>query len=233
MKDILKYSVFYEILFPEKVKDNLISTEETETSFTFRKDIIYKIQDDYMINSPHTKIVVFDLETTGLDINEDKIIEIGAQKLCGFDVIDEYATLINPFKDLSSFVTDLTGIKADMLKDKPHISEVLKFFLKFIDGSILVAHNADFDMSFINTAFQAIGYNLQWPCLCTLKLSKVFLPELESKNLDEIAKHFNLKFEARHRALGDVKVTAEIWKILLQSKASHLKTWRDFKPFMV
>ena len=94
--------------------------------------------------------VVFDIETTGFSNTNDKITEIGAVKIENFKVVDKFSELINPQKDISYKIQELTGITNDMVKDKPTIDEVLPKFIEFIGDSVLVAHNAEFDMSFIS-----------------------------------------------------------------------------------
>ena len=106
-------------------------------------------------------------------------------------------------------------------------------FFRFIDGAILVAHNADFDWAFLRNGAARLGYQLSWPCFCTLKLARALLPQLESKNLDSLAKHFSLDFEARHRAIGDCKVTHGVLMGLLTGATPPLITWQDLQPYAV
>ena len=120
-----------------------------------------------------------------------------------------------------------------MLADKPDISEVLPKFLNFIKGSILVAHNASFDMGFLKAESSRLDVDLEWSACCTLKLARVFLADLESKSLDAIAKHYGFIFESRHRSIGDVKVTVSFLQRLLTDEREKLVSWADMQSFEV
>ena len=102
-----------------------------------------------MIKTLSQSFVVFDIETTGFSSTNDKITEIGAVKIENYKVVDRFSEFINPERDISYKIQNLTGITNDMVKDKPTIEEVFPKFLEFIGDSVLVAHNADFDMGFI------------------------------------------------------------------------------------
>ena len=178
-------------------------------------------------------LVVFDLETTGLDQNQDRIIEIGAQKIIGGNVVGEYETLIDPQRDFPIEAQKVTGLTPEMLIGKPTIEKVLPDFFNFIDGSILVAHNANFDMGFIKKSASRSGVDLDWPAFCTLKMARELLPELERKTLDKLAEHYGLSFEARHRSIGDVKVTVSVLEKFLKNEGEYIECWQDLEPFCV
>ena len=178
-------------------------------------------------------LVVFDFETTGLNASYDRIIEIGAQKIVDFKVVDEFSTLVAVNETLSTVVMKLTGITNEMLQQQPTIESVLPEFLKFIEGSILVAHNAVFDIAFLKAESQRLGIELEWSAFWSLKLARTLLPELESKSLDSLANYYELDFEARHRSIGDVKVTVDCLKEMIDEKGQNLLTWKDLKPFQV
>ena len=127
----------------------------------------------------------------------------------------------------------ITGITSEMLKGQPKIEPVLRQFLAFIEGSVLVAHNAAFDMGFLRTACAQIGVDLEWPSFCTLKMARDILADLERKNLDTLAEHYDLQFEARHRSVGDVKVTVGVLREMLAEEGNHLKLWSDISPYSV
>ena len=97
----------------------------------------------------------------------------------------------------------------------------------FQQGQHVKAHD------FFKNACQRQGYQIEWPCFCTLKLSRQLLPDLESKNLDTLAKHFELSFIARHRSIGDCEVTGTVLHRLLDEEGAHLKQWKDMQPFQV
>ena len=168
-----------------------------------------------------------------MDANRDKILEIGAQKIVNFSVVDEMSTLISAKIPPSALATveRISGITPDMLTGQPCVEEVLTRFLEFIKGSILVAHNASFDMGFIRAECLRQGVELDWPVFCTLKMAREILARLQRKNLDTLAEHYGFSFEARHRAIGDVKVTVAVLRELLMREASHLQKWADMSPF--
>jgi DNA polymerase III epsilon subunit-like protein len=120
-----------------------------------------------------------------------------------------------------------------MLVGQPDISDVLPKFLKFISGSIIVAHNAEFDMGMFKSAATRLGYELNWPAFCTVKLARKVLPGLPRYNLDTLAEHFKLTFEARHRAVGDVKVLNGILQEILENEEIGVTTWGDVSDCVV
>ena len=132
--------------------------------------------------------VVFDIETTGFSSTNDKITEIGAVKIENYKVVDRFSELINPEADISYKIQELTGITNDMVKDKPTIEEVLPRFLEFVGDSVLVAHNADFDMGFIAQKSRQLGLEFNNKSVDTLMLGRILLPHLKRHRLDDIAK---------------------------------------------
>ncbi|MDD9951660.1 MAG: 3'-5' exonuclease, partial [Zetaproteobacteria bacterium] len=127
----------------------------------------------------------------------------------------------------------ITVISPDMVACQPKLVEILPQFFSFIQGSVLVAHNASFDMGFVREQSSFLGYDFDWPAICTLRLAREYLSALPRKNLDTIAEHYGLSFEARHRSIGDVKVTVAVLENLLRAEAADLVTWKNFKPFRV
>ena len=172
--------------------------------------------------------VVFDIESTGLSVTHDDIIEIAAVKVKNGTIIETYQQFIDPKRLLSDFTTKLTGITDEMVQGQPEIKEALTLFLAFSDGAMMVAHNATFDIDFIES--KAIKYDLNVTYLGfidTLMLSRFhYENELKSFNLKAVAKHFKIKQEAHHRAEDDARVTAEIWLAMMQqlSKKGYLQT---------
>ena len=229
MSKQLRYTMFQEVFFPGDGENN--SSSDQTGKLTLSQLLRYRPQPDLEIRK--TSIVVFDFETTGLHADQDYIIEIGALKIQDGKAIDEFQFLIKPPLALTEENTKLTGITTEMLQDAPTLSEVMPKFLTFIKGSILMAHNADFDMSFLRYEGAREDYEIDLPCFCSLKLSRQLLPDLQHKNLDSLAGHYGLTFEARHRAIGDCKVTYAVLERLLANEGSHLVTWRDFAPFSV
>lgn len=159
----------------------------------------------------NTEYVVFDIETTGFSPINNKVTEIGAVKIKDGKIIDEYNQLINPQTSIPEKIVKLTGITDEMVKDKPTIDEILPDFLKFIKGSVLVAHNASFDVGFIRHNLSNNGLNLENPVLDTLELVRVLFPNLKSHKLNIVAKHLNVSLENHHRAVDDATATANIF----------------------
>ncbi len=160
--------------------------------------------------------VAFDLETTGLYARRDKIIEIGAVRMRGGKEIDRFQTFVDPEMPLEKRTTELTGITDDMLKGAPKIQQALPQFLEFVGGSVLVAHNADFDTTFIRHACKAqnITYNLT--SVDTLTISQNLIPDLHRFSLDQVAKHFSLADFNHHRAGDDALVCGTIMGKLME-----------------
>ncbi len=158
------------------------------------------------------EFVVFDIETTGLSKENDRITEIGAVKVQEGKILDSFSSFVNPKRSLSAEITKLTGITDEMLKDAPLIDEVLPKFLQFCGRSVLVAHNAGFDVGFIRKAAEALGMpSVDNTVLDTLELSRTLLPELNKHKLNLVAEHLNISLVGHHRAVNDAQATAEIF----------------------
>ena len=177
----------------------------------------YLVEDDALIiedanNKPLTQsFVVFDIETTGFSNTNDKITEIGAVKIENFKVVDKFSELINPQKDISYKIQELTGITNDMVADKPTIEEVLPKFIEFIGDSVLVAHNAEFDMGFIAEKCRQQNIKFNNKSVDTLTLARVLLPELKRHRLNIVAKALGVQLLNHHRAVDDAQATALIY----------------------
>lgn len=154
--------------------------------------------------------VVFDLETTGLSSRNDEIIEIGAVKVSGGKIIDRFHTLVQPNRSISLEITRLTGISNDMVKDQPKLDAVFDSFMSFIGDLPLVAHNAAFDMSFLQEACQRRGIILSNVSVDTIKLSKILLPDIKKYKLNSVAASLNISMKNHHRADDDAETTAQI-----------------------
>jgi DNA polymerase-3 subunit epsilon len=163
--------------------------------------------------NPEQTYVVIDIETTGNNIPDGKIIEIAALKIRDGEHIGTFNSLINPGEKLSWFITRLTGITDTMLEKAPYFKDVAIDFVNFIQGAPIVAHNASFDYRFIKHALEnAIGnYKMENEKLCTISLARKKFPELSKYNLDFLTETFNLNNPKRHRAYGDASVTAEFF----------------------
>ncbi len=162
------------------------------------------------------EFVVVDLETTGGRPGPGGIIEIGAWRMVGRRLVESFQTLVRPQGVIPRFVMGLTSITNEMVREAPPIEEVLPAFRDFLRDRVMVAHNAAFDFSFLDFEFRRIfGLSLRNPVLCTLRMSRRFIPSLKRRRLDLLAEHFGLSTEGRHRGLGDARMAAEILSIFL------------------
>ena len=226
---LLRHSVFYDALFPSGSSATAVTADENQ--FALRRMVHWNVAPNSVLLE--TPLVIFDTETTGLDTDLDRIIEFGAMKTLGGKVIDEFWSLVHTDIELTQNIVNLTGITQDMLEGQPTIDQVLPNFLQFIKGSIIVAHNAEFDMGMLKSAAGRLGYELNCPAFCTVKLARKTLPGLPKYNLDTLAEHFKLTFEARHRAVGDVKVLNGILHEILNSEELDVTTWGDVSDCVV
>lgn len=155
--------------------------------------------------------VVFDLETTGLSALKDKIIEIGAVKVQNGKITEKFSTFVNPRVPISFEIEKLTGINDNMVLEAQEITEILPEFLEFCRGSVMVAHNAAFDISFIRQACKEQGLEQEFTVLDTVALARILLPALSKYKLDVVAKALGVSLEHHHRAVDDAGATAEIF----------------------
>lgn len=156
------------------------------------------------------RFVVFDLETTGLSAERDEIIEIGAVKVENGKITDRFSEFVNPHMPIPEKIQKLTGISDGMVADAEGIDVLLPKFLEFSGDCVFVAHNADFDMSFIKAKCKRLGIERSFVSLDTLELSRAMFPELSKHKLDTVAKHLGVSLENHHRACDDAGATAEI-----------------------
>lgn len=157
--------------------------------------------------------VVVDIETTGLDYSQHELIEIGALKLQGKEITGVFNSLIRPKNLITPEITHLTGIDNEMVKDFPSVESILPKFIEFAGPAVLIAHNVDFDIPFLKYYIQnLLKKEFNNETICTLKLSRYLLPNLANHKLHTIAAHFNLPVANRHRAIGDVELTYQIWQ---------------------
>jgi DNA polymerase-3 subunit alpha (Gram-positive type) len=171
--------------------------------------------------------IIVDIETTGLEPTQHEITEIGALKIKGSDIKDVFNQLIKPKKTIPPNITKLTGIDNDMVKDSPPAEVVLPKFFEFIGNQALIAHNSDFDIPFIKYHMrQSAGKELNNPVGCTLKLSRFLLPGLANHKLHTVASHLGLTVANRHRAMGDVELTFQVWvKFIELLKGKGINNW--------
>jgi DNA polymerase-3 subunit epsilon len=158
---------------------------------------------------------ILDIESTGGKYNEEGIMEIAIHRFDGHQVVDKFICLINPEREIQPFVSKLTGINNKMLRSAPKFHEVAKRIVEITEGTILVAHNAQFDYRILRTEFRRLGYDYQRKTLCTVDLSQKLIPDAESHSLGKLARSLGIPMSDRHRANGDAIATVKLFKLLL------------------
>ena len=176
-----------------------------------------------------TEYCVLDLETTGISYKTEKITEVGIIKYKNGEVIDEFECFVNPEKPIPPKVVEITHITDDMVKDADTIDKVIPKIIDFIGDSVLVAHNADFDIGYLKYNFEKYGYKLENTYIDTLRLAKAIFPDLKKYKLGLIADALKIKVDVAHRALDDVKTLVAVFKVMIErTKEEHGKTIDDF-----
>lgn len=156
--------------------------------------------------------IIFDLETTGLEPALHEITEIGALKIKGDQVVDMFSSLVKPRGVITPEITRLTGIDAAMVADAPPVEQALPTFIQFIGPHLLIAHNAEFDSTFVKEMLRRTNQPaISNPVLCTVKLARWLVPGLANYKLHTVAANFGLKSANRHRAMGDVELLFQVW----------------------
>ena len=196
----------YKLVFPEQAK-----TVKVKSVFEMEEILPEELTKD--------TFVVFDLETTGIDLMSNGITEIGAVKIVGGKIVEQFQTLVKPDYRITEENVAITGITEEMVKDAPKISMVLPDFMKFIEGAVLVAHNAEFDLKFVKRFASAEEYEVKNKVIDTVELARTCLPQLRNHKLNTIADYFGIVFH-HHRALSDAYATAEAFIELLKIKNS-------------
>ncbi|MBA3768219.1 MAG: 3'-5' exoribonuclease [Acidobacteria bacterium] len=182
-----------------------------------------------------TDYVVVDVETTGAKTPPARITEIGAYRVSRGRIVAEFQTLVNPQMPIPSFIVMLTGITDAMVESAPLFAEVAHDLLTFIDKAVLVAHNAPFDVRFLNHEISRVfpGKRMFNAQLCTVSLSRRVVPDLANHRLHTVAEHFSVPIKNRHRAAGDAEATAEVFLRLLdllqQNGVRDLAAARKFR----
>lgn len=158
-----------------------------------------------------SRFVVFDIETTGFSAVNDRIIEIGAVKVEGGRIVDRYSTFVNPERPIPFEIEKLTGIHDGMVEDAEVIEDVLPKFMEFCQDCIMVAHNAEFDMSFIRENCRRQGIEREFTVVDTLAMARSMLPDLKNYKLDTVVEAVGGSLENHHRAVEDAESTADIF----------------------
>ena len=175
-----------------------------------------------------TTYCVLDLETTGLSAKTEKITEIGIMKIENGEVVDKFSEFVNPEKHIPERVQEITGITDDMVIDSPKIEELFPKILEFIKGSVLVAHNATFDIGFLKNVAKELGYEFDYTYVDTLPLARKLYPNLKKHKLGKIAEHLGIEVLVAHRALDDVDTTVKVLSQMMKElKKRGAKTVGD------
>lgn len=159
---------------------------------------------------PNQVYVVVDIETTGGGRSNHRITEIGALKVQNGKVIDEFQTLLNPERHIPAGITRLTGISNDMVKNAPLFEAIADDFKAFVDGSIFVAHNVNFDYGFIREEYARLGRSFRYPKMCTVSSMRKFYPGLKSYSLANLCREFSIDLNGHHRAMVDARAATEL-----------------------
>lgn len=163
---------------------------------------------------------ILDIETTGGKYNEEGITEIAIYRFDGHEVVDQFASLVNPERRIQPFVVGLTGINNEMLRSAPKFYEVAKRIVEITSDCVLVAHNAQFDNRILTTEFERLGYPFKKDTLCTVELSKKLIPDQPSYSLGKLVRSLGIPISDRHRAQGDALATLKLFRLLLSKDTS-------------
>lgn len=172
---------------------------------------------------------VFDLETTGFDADLDGITEVAVCKVKNGEIIDEFTTFVNPEKPIPYNVQELTHITDDMVKDAPKMSDMIPEFLEFVKGSVLVAHNAHFDISFIANKAKKLGLDFKPYVIDTYEISLELYNAVENHKLGTLVEYLGIELEGAHRAINDTRATA---KMFIRMKEDCIKENIDINNYI-
>jgi DNA polymerase III subunit epsilon len=158
---------------------------------------------------------IIDIETTGNNHKYGQISEIAIFLHNGNQITGSFSSLVKPETDIPYYITKLTGITNDMVKDAPRFYEIAKKVVEMTAGRTFVAHNVIFDYRFIQEEFSRLGYEYHRNTICTVKLARKLLPGYKSYSLGKICSELGIEIHARHRAAGDALATVKLFEILL------------------
>lgn len=169
---------------------------------------------------PDLTYVVVDVETTGGRAPNDRVTEIGAVKVRGGKVVDEWSSLINPQKHIPAFITQLTGITNAMVAGAPTFAEIADTFEAFMAGAVFVAHNVNFDHGFISSEFRRLERSFRFPKMCTVASMRRHYPGHDSYSLANLTRAYNIRLDNHHRALADARAAAELLILVNEKRLS-------------
>ena len=174
--------------------------------------------------------IVFDIETTGLDSSYDEVIEIGAIKVKKNKTVSKFNSLVKPKNEVDEYITELTGITNEMVKDAPTIEEVLPDFMDYIGNDILIGHNVNFDINFIyDNLYRNKLDVLTNDFIDTMRISRKLLPELPHHRLIDLAKYFKIDSTNNHRSLKDCEITMNVYENLKEIALQKYDNVDEFK----
>jgi len=179
--------------------------------------------------------VVVDTETTGGRAwSGDRITEIAAVVVRTGKIVEVFETLVNPQRSIPPFVTRLTNITWDMVKDAPTFDRVAPDVMRVLEGNVFVAHNAMFDWRFVTSELtRSTGRKLGGRRLCTVKIARKVLPQLSRRSLDHVARYYGVEIRGRHRAAGDALATAKCLLRMFSDLADRgCDTWGDLETLL-
>ncbi len=179
--------------------------------------------------------VVVDVETTGArPYAGDRITEVAAVVVRDGEIAELFETLVNPQRSIPPFITQLTNITWEMVKDSPVFADIAGDVMQVLEGNVFVAHNAAFDWRFISAEMsRTTGQTLMGRRLCTVKLARKILPQLQRRSLDYVARYYGVEISGRHRAAGDALATANCLLRMMDDLAARgCETWQDLEALL-
>ena len=174
--------------------------------------------------------IIFDIETTGLDSSYDEVIEIGAIKVKNNKIVSKFNSLVKPKNEIDEYITELTGITNEMVKDAPTIEEILPDFMNYMGNDILIGHNVNFDINFIYDNLYRNKFDvLTNDFIDTMRISRKLLPELPHHRLIDLAKYFKIDSTNNHRSLKDCEITMNVYENLKEIALRKYDNVDEFK----
>lgn len=165
---------------------------------------------------------IVDIETTGGLTANNRITEVAVLVHDGYQIVEEFQTLINPGRLIPGYITGLTGISSETVQNAPFFSEIAENLFDLLSDKIFVAHNVNFDYNFLKEEFKRVGKVFNRPKLCTVRLSRQVFPGLKSYSLGRICDHNGIEISDRHRAFGDAAATAQLFESILAKGQVHV-----------
>ena len=196
---------------------------ENDPRFVVESEHLAAADDPHSAMLNDLEFVVLDVEATHERRRPARIIEIGAYRVRGGEILESFETLVNPETEVPRFLANLTGISSDMLLTAPKFGDIVHEWLEFIGDAVLVAHNANFDLPLLNREIGRVfpGYRLRNAHLCTVDLARRLVPRVESHGLDSLVRYFGFDVPRRHRAADDALATARVLLRLLSDLSEN------------